>query len=245
MTQCEGSSGAPEVVRGECRRKKAIGDPEKSREAKDTKTQPVALMNSTIRTSPRRRGFTLVEMIGVLAVIAVLAGLLIPRVFSAIGQSRINTAALGYNSLKSASLLYFGKYGKFAGTGGAAVTGVQATNWDNKVLLAEGFLEKPFETQLATTTVVQIVDASAAGAVSVSADGTYDLGNTGSNTAIGTSVIEAVLTGVSADDAKELNDRIDGAALGADLGASDTKGRVKFNIATGATGTVRLYIAHK
>ena len=37
MTQCEGCSGVPKTVRGECRRKKAIGDPEKSREANDTK----------------------------------------------------------------------------------------------------------------------------------------------------------------------------------------------------------------
>ena len=203
-------------------------------------------MNSTIRTSPRRRGFTLVEMIGVLAVIAVLAGLLVPRVFSAIGQSRINTAALGYNSLKSASLLYFGKYGKFAGTGGTLASSAMSNNWDSAVLLAEGFVEKPFDTQLATLTAVNLVDAGASGPVSPTAPGTYDLaGSTGNNTVVGSSVIEAVLTGVSADDAKELNDRIDGATLGAALGSSDIKGRVKFNIATGATGPVHLYIAHK
>ena len=201
-------------------------------------------MNSTIRISPRRRGFTLVEMIGVLAVIAVLAGLLVPRVFSAIGQSRINTAALGYNSLKSASLLYFGKYGKFADVGGVA--GTNSANWDAGVLLPEGFIEKKFETQLAATTTVALVAASASGAVVVGTAGTYDLGNTGLNSAIGTSVIEAVLTGVSADDAKELNDRIDGAALGATTGSSsDLKGRVKYDIATGTTGAVHLYIAHK
>ena len=201
-------------------------------------------MNSTIHTSPRRRGFTLVEMIGVLAVIAVLAGLLVPRVFSAIGQSRINTAALGYNSLKSASLLYFGKYGRFGGAAGLATNAVAA--WDSTVLLTEGFVEKPFDTQLASATAVNLVAASASVTVTATADGTYDLaGTTGNNTAIGTSVVEAVLTGVSADDAKELNDRIDGAALGAALGSSDIKGLVKFNIATGATGPVHLYIAHK
>ena len=201
-------------------------------------------MNLTTPTN-RRRGFTLVEMIGVLAVIAVLAGLLIPRVFSAIAQSRINSTALGYNSLKSASLLYFGKYGKFAGVAGGTNSTATALDWDSLVLLPEGFVEKPFETQLATTTTVSLVPASASGAVVFSVAGTYDLGDTGLNSAIGTSVIEAVLTEVSADDAKELNDRIDGAALGAALGVSDIKGRVKFDIATGATGTVRLYIAHK
>ena len=202
-------------------------------------------MKNSVRTSPRRRGFTLVEMIGVLAVIAVLAGLLIPRVFSAIGQSRINTAALGYNSLKSASLLYFGKYGRFGGAAGLATNAVAA--WDSTVLLTEGFVEKPFDTQLASATAVNLVPASAGTNVVVAATaGTYDLaGTTGNNTAIGTSVVEAVLSGVSADDAKELNDRIDGAALGAALGASDIKGRVKFDIAVGAVGTVRLYIAHK
>ncbi|WP_420213946.1 prepilin-type N-terminal cleavage/methylation domain-containing protein, partial [Listeria monocytogenes] len=33
-------------------------------------------------SSNRRRAFTMIEMVGVLAVIAILAGLLVPRVFS-------------------------------------------------------------------------------------------------------------------------------------------------------------------
>ncbi len=246
MRQCEGSSRVPEVVRGECRGKKAIGDPEKSREAKDTKTQPVDPMkNSTIRTSHRRRGFTLVEMIGVLAVIAVLAGLLVPRVFDAIGQARINTAALGYNSLRSATTLYFGKYGKLAGVAGAPLAPgtANAIAWDSKVLLPEGFVEKPFKTDLATTTAVQLVAATGSAAVVETVAGTYDLNGAGLNTVIGTTVIEAVLTGISAEDAKALNDRIDGAALGTALGVADILGRVKYDPT--APGTVRIYLAHK
>ncbi len=199
----------------------------------------------TLRVSlSGRRGFTLVEMIGVLAVIAVLTGLLIPRVFSAIGQSRINTTALGYNSLKSASLMYFGKYGTFADTNGSA-SGTHSESWDDGVLLAEGLIEKKFETQLATNTHVHLVPCRISATVGAVADGCYDLAGDGSNTVVGTSVVEAVLKGVSAEDAKELNDRIDGTERGAELGASDIKGRVKFDIAAGATGTVHLYIAHK
>lgn len=202
-------------------------------------------MKSTIRSVHHRNGFTLIEMIGVLAVIGVLAGLLVPRVFSAITQSRVNTAAIGYNSLKAASMTYFGKYGKFAGVAGAAAT-LPVTGWDSSVLLPEGLVEKPFDTQLATATTVKLIAPLGAVAVDPLVDGSYDLvGSSGTNSVIGTTLVEVVLTGVSADDAKDLNDRIDGPALGAALGASDTKGRVKFNIATGATGLVHLYIVHK
>ena len=77
--------------------------------------------------------------------------------------------------------------------------------------------------------------------------GTYDLTGTTPtvNAATGVSVVELVLKNVSAEDAKDLNDRIDGALLGAPLGGTDVKGRVKFDIGLGATGDVRLYIAHK
>ncbi len=50
-----------------------------------------------------RQAFTLIEMIGVLAVIAILAAVLIPKVFSAINNARVNNAAMSVQTVKTAS----------------------------------------------------------------------------------------------------------------------------------------------
>ena len=55
--------------------------------------------------SSRRRqlyAFTLIEMIGVLAVIAILASLLIPKIFESINNSRLGQAQLSYQTVKTA-----------------------------------------------------------------------------------------------------------------------------------------------
>jgi len=192
-------------------------------------------MNLTSKTPSRRSGFTLVEMIGVLAVIAILSGLLIPRVFSAISQSRINTAALGANSLKTGAAMYLGKNSSF----GAANPNFGA------LLVSGGYVEAPYSAPIATSTSVAAVAASPASTpVSATTGGTYDLlGTTGTNMITGNIVVEAVLTGVALTDARELNDRIDGIALGTPATTDDVKGRVKF-AATDPT-TVYIYVANQ
>src|SRR5438552_3534265 len=93
-----------------------------------------------------RKGFTLIEMIGVLAVIAILASLLIPKIYEAINNARISNSVLSYNTVKTALADHYAKFGSLASSNGiafGAIPGPGSTNFD-KVLVAEGFLDKPF-----------------------------------------------------------------------------------------------------
>lgn len=210
-------------------------------------------MKTTPHNKSPRSGFTLIEMIGVLAIIAVLAALLIPRIFSAINESRISGAAMSYNSLKSAAMTYFGKHGRFGDSAGAAYSdaALAAPVVYDTVLLQAGVLEKPFATKVGDNATVHIALAAAAtvdpadfDAASVPAFN-LDGNATVLNEATGRAVIYATLTNVSSDDAKDLNDRIDGATLGSALGAEDAQGRVKYGEPVNGNTTVYLYVAHK
>ena len=195
--------------------------------------------------SRRNQGFTLIEMIGVIAVIAILAAMLVPKIFEAINNARVNNAAM---SCQTVNIVFDG------------------------ILLGEGFLDKPFATKigdgLAGTTVrVDLAEAAAtAPAASTGAGGagdasyTLDGGTTAAtfNKATGSAVVHAIITGVSLNDARDLNTRIDGteAALGegntpaggdtSDATATDLAGRVKYKFTAGsATTTMYVYLTHR
>src|SRR5258706_8379284 len=90
----------------------------------------------------RRQAFTLIEMIGVLAVIAILAALLIPKVFSAINDARVNNAIVSYETVKTAVTDHYGKYGSL-NVSNVTTINTPTPNYDI-VLLGEGLIDKLF-----------------------------------------------------------------------------------------------------
>src|ERR1043165_765794 len=166
-------------------------------------------MKTFSNPKPNRRGFTLIEMIGVLAVIAILASLLIPKIYEAINNSRISNAALSYNTVKTALADHFAKYGSLTSSNGVTIA-TPIPNFD-QVLLSEGFLDKTFQVKIGTAgsanTFVEVRDAVAATtAPNGSNVPAYDLDGTGTvNDATGSAVVQAVIGGVTLGDAFALS----------------------------------------
>src|SRR5262249_11969776 len=94
-------------------------------------------------------GFTLIEMIGVLAVIAILASLLIPKIFEAINKARISNTALSIQTVKTACADHYAKYGGLGVDGRSTPpTAFANTNNFDGILLGEAFLDKPFAVKI-------------------------------------------------------------------------------------------------
>jgi len=196
-------------------------------------------MKISLNQKSARKAFTLIEMIGVLAVIAILASLLIPKIFEAINNARISNAALSYNSVKTGTADHYAKYGTLPIT----------NSWD-KMLLQEAFMDKLFQVKIGdTNTHVESV-AGTSNNVAVaftSANAAYNLdGDAGvPNDATGSVVVQAVISGVAVGDAFALSTLLDGPSLSApDLTSNDSLGRVKYSAAASPT-TVFIYITHR
>src|SRR5206468_3923138 len=115
-------------------------------------------MNTRIAGSRRSGGFTLIEIIGVIAIIALLAAVLTPRVISVIARGKVNSTAQSLGSLKTATTDYVVKNGSLPlrdGTG--ATNAAVATGRFDADLIAGGFLEKLFSSAIGT----QLFDESA------------------------------------------------------------------------------------
>jgi prepilin-type N-terminal cleavage/methylation domain-containing protein len=222
-------------------------------------------MKQLSRRSPFRRqsGFSLVEMIGVLAIIAILAVVIVPKVFSTIASSRVTNAVGSITSIKTAVAEYAGKHG--------TVPLSDAQSRIDDLLVTAGMLESRFTVKIGT----QPPNPPLAGDAWTQAAGGYTLGTGGvgqgtqsriicvnsapaavpgaagtnyqldsiNNLPAGARVISAVIVGLTATESRELSLRIDGdSATPNATGIADTKGKVTY---TAAGTTAYIYLAHQ
>jgi prepilin-type N-terminal cleavage/methylation domain-containing protein len=222
---------------------------ERKTKGQNMKTQTNTNLNRSVR-GKTTRGFTLLEMIGVLAVIAILAAFLLPRVFAAINSARINDAAVGCNTVKTAAIDHYAKYGKLATLNGTTDLALPITNFCMQVLMPEQLLDKPFSAKIgggdaSTNSFVRLIAANSSGYNSAG----YNLsgGVTNDVNSAAQQVLEAVIGGVALQDAADLSARLDGAALSqTTLDVSDTAGRVEYAYTSGnTTTTVYIYLTHR
>ena len=198
-------------------------------------------------------GFTLIEMIGVLAIIALLAGMLVPRIVEAIREARISSTVESINTLKAAVAQYYAKHGTLKGLydnqnpgqGGTAKT-------PDEVLVEEGYLDKKFEPKVGTQPTSGNYWIYCRNSGDLSNPDRYNLdGQGGKDTANAAYLVEVVLYNVSPEDANKISLSIDGESLTSDVGSNDTTGRVVYQLETNdqgqsvGKGTVYIYIAHE
>ena len=206
-----------------------------------------------------RRAMTLVEVIGVLAIIAIVASLLLPRLQKTFGQksggvietvndSKVDEALFNIETMKGAVVQHLARFGSLASRDGAPMAVSGAYDDYDRILLAEGIIEKPFALRMGTRAHIRLMNVSTLSAASpvTGSDGAYDLSGRGHNEIVGASfLVEAVIEGVSAVDAGALKARLGGPAMGGPRG-NDLKGRVILRrVGPGSGVELHIYLAHR
>jgi prepilin-type N-terminal cleavage/methylation domain-containing protein len=127
------------------------------------------------------QGFTLIEMIGVLAIIGILASVVAPKVIEAIRDAKVTSTLANLNTVKSAAINYYARYNAYVpDSTKMAVTAGTTTGWNRTygktgtlsantttfgdILMSEGLLEK-IASSLGSNGIVQGSNASSAATV--------------------------------------------------------------------------------
>jgi len=193
----------------------------------------------TINSAKQKQAFTLIEMIGVLAVIAILAALLIPKVTTAISDSRVNATVGTYQTVQTAAASHYAKYNAFnLTTNGVTIPAGSLTTYDTSVLIPEGFLDQPASVKVGTNSILQVVAGGGNNGTGYKLDGTNNL------TAANAYTMELVVQGVSPQDAYDVASRLDGSLINPfTVNQNLTGGRVVWSTNGTAPYSMYMYVA--
>ena len=215
------------------------------------------------------RGFTLIEMIGVLAVVAVLAAMVLPKVFDVIAESKVNALAASVKAYETAVTKYYGDIGSVMPLNATGIPTVEATgdsatatslaarltlSRSDALVTAAGlwpkfrgpYLEK-FDSAspaaLGTAMYIPCVAAVAYGTAVTATNVGWDLkGDDGnSDLTTGTYVVYYHLTDIGIENFERLDAIID-RDIGTTSAMKQLRGRAKYDT---ATDDLYLYIAHR
>jgi len=218
---------------------------------------------------PRQQGFTLIEMIGVLAVIAILAALVLPKVFDVMGESKVSALVAALKTYEKAVAKYYADIGSILpldvnGTPKKQVSGDHnqpkslparlTLSVSDPLVLTTGlwpkfrgpYLEKFSKDQppgLGTDMRMPADTAVDHGTAVTDKNRGWDLKGDDGNSDLGTGshVVFIKLKSVSQRDFLLLDSIID-----SDIGATESerylRGRAKFEV---SKDTLRLYLVHR
>jgi type II secretory pathway pseudopilin PulG len=205
----------------------------------------------------RCRGFSVLELLGVVAILAILTALLLPRISrvaqqqttrQAINEAQITEAVIALQSLNTALNAHLAQYGCLACQNGKPIIFSEFYDAFGQVLLTEGFIERPFQLSMSKSCVLRLRKTSALTPASTidGLNGAYDLNGAGKNDVQGAWVVEAILPEVVEPEARGLKAQIDGSRAGSGGANRDLSGRV-ICLAPGPDGRteVHIYLMHK
>lgn len=172
----------------------------------------------------KRLAFTLIELIGVIAIIALLAAFLIPKIIDVIRDAAVTSTIASINNVRSGAATYASQNGSFT----------VATDFDGTLVTAN-MLDKKFSTKLGVGDIEVV-----AGSITPGDPGYFELGNAGTITSTTKDkIVIATITGVSYRDVKKLQEFMDSDASW--TGSQDNVGKVKA-VAAGSLYAVTIYI---